>query len=112
LAVDSTRHRLYSAGANGKLAVLDTRSGALVASVDIAPRVDQIDLDPGTARVYCASGTGLLSVAQGTDAGATALGNVVVPRGTHTLAVDPKTHAVWIAYGGQQTDFLMKLTPP
>jgi len=112
LAVDGARHRLYSAGANGKLAVLDTRSGAVLASTDIAPRVDQIDLDPITARVFCASGTGVLSVVQETDAGATALGNVVVPRGTHTLAVDPKTHAVWIAYGGAQTDFVMKLTPP
>src|SRR5579864_3358985 len=27
-------------------------------------------------------------------------------RSAHTLTVDPKTHAVWIGYGGEQTDFM------
>jgi len=112
LAVDGARHLLFSAGANGKLAVLNSQTGALLTALDIAPRVDQIVFDPGTRRVYCASGTGIVSVVQETDTSATSLGDVVVPRGAHTIATDPATGAVWIAYGGDQTDFVMKLTQP
>lgn len=112
LAIDGPRHRLFTAGVNGKLAVLDTRTGNLITTVDIAPRVDQVAIDLGSGRVYCASGTGQLSIVQETDSGATLAATIPVPRGTHTLAVDPKSHAVWIAYGGEQTDFVMQLGPP
>ena len=112
LAVDSMSHRLFTAGANGKLAVLDTTSGALVTAVDIAPSVDQIAFDPGLRRVYCASGLGLLSVVQETAAGAEHIADITVPRRTHSVAVDPVTHAVWIAYGASDDDYVLKLLPP
>lgn len=109
LAVDGATHRLFTAGGNGKLAVIDTTSGSVIAVVGIAPGVDQIDFDPGTKRIYCASGTGLLSVVQETDAGVQSLGDVTVPRHAHTLAVDPTTHNVWISYGAADNDYVMKL---
>lgn len=109
LAVDGASHRLFSAGDNGKLAVLDTTTGQLVTSVDIAPSVDQIAFDPGTKRIYCASSIGLLSVVQETPAGADHLADVTVPRRTHSVTVDPKTRAVWIAYGAEDDDYVMKL---
>ena len=112
LAVDGPRHRLFSAGVNGKLAVVDTRTGALLTTVDIPNRVDQITLDQGAGRVYCAAGAGQVAIVAETEAGAQLAGLVPVPRGAHTLTVDPKTHAVWIAYGGEQTDFVMKLAQP
>jgi DNA-binding beta-propeller fold protein YncE len=112
LAVDGQRHRLFTAGVNGKLTVLDTRTGNLIGVVDIPERVDQVVADPSTGRVYGASGTGQVAVVSETDAGAALTGSVNVPRGTHTLTVDPKTHTVWIAYGGEQSDYLMKLTQP
>ena len=109
LAVDGATHRLFTAGGNGKLAVMDTTSGSVIAVVAIAPGVDQIDFDPGTKRIYCASGTGLLSVVQETDTGAESLGDVTVPRHAHTVAVDPTTHNVWISYGAADNDYVMKL---
>ncbi len=112
LAVDSVSHRLFTAGANGKLAVLDTTSGAVITTVDIAPSVDQIAFDPGLRRVYCASSVGLLSVVQETDTGAEHVADITVPRRTHSVAVDPVTHAVWIAYGASDDDYVMKLLPP
>ena len=112
LAVDSVSHRLFTAGANGKLAVLDTSTGAVITSVDIAPSVDQIAFDPGLRRVYCASSIGELSVVQETDTGAEHLADITVPRRTHSVAVDPVTHAVWIAYGASDDDYVMKLLPP
>jgi DNA-binding beta-propeller fold protein YncE len=111
-AIDSAAARMFIAGSNGILVMMDMKSGAIMGQAPIAPRVDQIAFDPGTQRVYCASGTGLLSVVQETTTGLVALPDVIVPEHAHTVAVDPSTHAVWISYGGSQTDFIMQLTPP
>jgi DNA-binding beta-propeller fold protein YncE len=111
LAVDGTTHRLFSAGGNGKLAEIDTTSGAVVDAADIAPGVDQIAFDPATKRIYCASGTGLLSVVAETNTGVQSLGDVTVPRHAHTVAVDPTSHNVWISYGAVDNDYIMKLVP-
>ena len=112
LAIDGRGKRLFTAGVNGKLAVLDLTSGQVTQVIDIAPRVDQIAYDPVASRVYCASGTGLLSVVGETNEGLAHIGDVPVPRGTHTLAIDPKTHNVWIAYGGDTNDYVLKISPP
>src|SRR5260221_6031597 len=98
LAFNPKTHRLFSAGKNGKLVVLDSVSGKSLGSVDIAEGVDQIAFDPGNQRIYCASGQGKLSVLQETEETAKSLGHLATPSGTHTLAVDPKTHSVWIAF--------------
>ena len=112
LAVDGKGKRLFTAGANGKLAVLDLGNGQQTQTIDIAPRVDQIAYDPIANKVYCASGTGLLSVLGETNEGFAHIGDVTIPRGVHTLAIDPKTHNVWIAYGGDTNDYVMKVSPP
>jgi DNA-binding beta-propeller fold protein YncE len=109
LAVDSATHRLFVAGGNGKLDEIDTGSGAVIAAADIAPGVDQIAFDPDMKRIYCASGTGLLSVVQETDMGLASLPDITVPRHAHTVAVDPTTHNVWISYGSEDNDYVMKL---
>lgn len=111
LAVDGAAHRLFTAGTNGKLAVMDTISGALIDSVDISPDVDQIAFDPGNRRLYCASSIGQLSVVQETDSGAQHVADITVPRRTHSVTVDPTTHNVWIAYGAADNDYVMKLIP-
>ena len=111
LAIDGASGRLFTVGANGKLAVIDVKTGAIVTTVDVASRVDQIVFDPSTKRVYCPSGTGVMTVVQETDTGATVLDTIAVPRGTHTVTVDPKTHDVWISYGASDNDYVEKLTP-
>jgi DNA-binding beta-propeller fold protein YncE len=111
LAIDGASARLFTVGSNGKLDVVDLKSGAIVTTLDVAPRLYQIVFDPSTKRVYCPSVTGVMTVVQETDAGATVLGTVAVPRGTHTVTVDPKTHDVWISYGADDNDYVEKLTP-
>jgi DNA-binding beta-propeller fold protein YncE len=111
LAVEGRTHRLFSAGANGKLSVIDARSGKNLAVVEIAPRADQIAFDAPRRRIYCAC-RGTLSVVEVTEDGARSLGNLAVPAGVHTLAVDPKTHAVWVSYADASESYVMKLTPP
>lgn len=108
LAFDAKTQRLFCAGANGKLVVMDAANGKVLASVEIAPGVDQIAFDAGNQRVYCASGTGVISVVQESAAGAVSLGNVKTNAGAKTIAVDPKTHAVWIAYAEKDASFVRR----
>jgi YVTN family beta-propeller protein len=110
LAIDSETKRLFAAGGNGTLAVLDANSGKVLSSVDIVPGVDQIAFDAGNKRIYCASGRAGLSVLEETDHGVKSLGNIATPAGAHTVAVDPATHAVWIAYAKEDDAFIARLS--
>ncbi|MEY2603652.1 MAG: hypothetical protein QOH31_1433 [Verrucomicrobiota bacterium] len=109
LAVNPKTHRLFSAGKNGKLVVLDSVSGKSLGSVDIAEGVDQIAFDPGNQRIYCAAGQGKLTVLQETEEAVKSLGDVATPAGTHTLAVDPNTHSVWIAFAKGEESYVAEL---
>ena len=97
LAFDPASGRLFSAGGNGKLAVIDVKTGKVVTSVDITDKVDQIAFDPSTRRIYCA-GPDRLSVVQETADGVAVLGSVKTSATAKNVAVDPKTHAVWTTY--------------
>jgi DNA-binding beta-propeller fold protein YncE len=112
LAVDGKAHRLFSAGHNGKLVAIDTRTGKVLGSADIEPGVDQIGIDPALKRIYCACGSGAISVVGETAHGVALLGDVPVTPGTHTLAVDPKTHAVWISYVDAQNSYIQQYLVP
>src|SRR5207245_8575065 len=41
LAIDGASQRLFSVGSNGKLMVVDLKTGSIVAAVDVAARLDQ-----------------------------------------------------------------------
>lgn len=109
-ALDVEGHRLFVAGGKGKLVAIDVTSGKVVSSVDIAPKVDEIAYDPSLKRVYCASGTGVLSVVDATG-DLKLLGTVTTQKGVHSVTVDQKSHAVWIAYSGGKDGpgFIQKL---
>lgn len=111
LALDRASGRAFSAGRNGKLDVFDIASGRLLTTVDIAPGTDQIAFDPILKRVYC-PGRGALSVVQETPTGAVALGDVPAPAGAHTLAVDPRSHDVWVSYSNASGAHFAQFTVP
>lgn len=109
LVIDPATGRLFSAGGNGVLAVLDLKTGKVVASVAITPGTDQIAFDPKRRRIYCAS-RGFVSVVQETAGGVRSLGDVPSPKGAHTLAVDAATGDVWVSYGGAGGGYLQRYT--
>lgn len=110
LAIDGAHHRLFVAGTNGKLVVFDMATGRVISSINVAAHVDQIALDARKQRLYCASGEGQLSVVEAGDR-FKLLANVTVPRGAHTVAVDPVTGTVWISYGTERDDYVVKMLP-
>jgi DNA-binding beta-propeller fold protein YncE len=98
LALDAPAHLLFSAGGNGKLVALNTQSGKVLNAVDIVSRVDQIAYDQQTHRLFCPSGqAGQLTVVNSSGEKLEVLGNIAISSGVHSLAVDPKTHSIWIA---------------
>ena len=109
LAMDSGTHRLFSAGNNGKLIVLDSTNGKQIGVVDFAKGIDQLVFDAGNKRIYCGCNNGTISVLQETADGVTLLSNVQTVGKGKTLAVDPKTHAVWTAYFNKTNCYVLKL---
>jgi len=107
VALDAKGNRLFVAGGNGKLAALDLKSGKVADSVEIVAKVDEIGFDEGLKRIYCASGTGVLFVVDAAGL-LKALGSVPTHKGTHSVAVNPATHAVWIAYAEGDSSFIQR----
>ena len=85
-------------GGNGKLALMNLTTGKVVSSVDVSPRVDEIAYDPKAGCVYCASGLGTISVAEVNGQTLSALPAMPSQPGDHSIAVDPATGTVWIAF--------------
>ena len=56
LAVDSAHQRVFAACDNMKLAVINSGSGELVASLPIGPGTDAVGYDPGRGLIYTANG--------------------------------------------------------
>ncbi len=104
IALDVANHRVFAAGANGKLVAIDTRTGKVAATVDITEKVDQIAYDPASKHVYCA-GTERMSVVLASADGMTLAGNLKTAATARNVAVDPETHAVWTTYTDGKSSF-------
>ena len=73
--------------------------------------VDQIAFDAAKERLYCSSGSGKMTVLDTSGNSVKPLGDVITARGAKTVAVDPKTHAVWVAYSEGGKCYTRKFTP-
>jgi DNA-binding beta-propeller fold protein YncE len=104
-------HAFLVAGGNGKLVLMSDQDGHVLSSTTIPPRVDQIAYDRGSHRVYCASGTGKIAIVKLEDGKLSTLGEVPSSEGCHSIAVDPKTHQVWVAYAKGDQAFVQSYTP-
>jgi len=110
LALDAGTHQLYSSGGSGKLVAIDTKTGAVTGSIDIAQKVDQIAFDADGARLYCA-GADILSVVGTTGGKLQSLGDVKTSATAKNVAVDPATHTVWTTYTDGKSSFAKSWTP-
>lgn len=112
MAINFKTHHVFSAG-QGTVVMLDENTGTVLSSVKIAPSyVDQIAFDQSTGRLYCACGdAGSIAVVQENGQGITLAGNVTTHPKSHTLQVDPETHAVWISYTDPTGAYLQEYMP-
>lgn len=108
LALDLKAGKLYVAGHSAKVSVL-TLDGKSLPSIDIGDgRVDQIAFDAGNGRLYIPSSGRLVAV---DTAKGTVLGDVAIPKGCHSVAVDPNTHLVWIVYADDKASYAQAFAP-
>ena len=90
---------------------MDRATGKITATAATGARVDEMAYDPGLHIAYCASRSGSISVLSVADGKLTSLGDVPDESGTGDIAVDPKTHTVWIAYKKGDQAFVQSFTP-
>ncbi|HEV2172190.1 MAG TPA: YncE family protein [Nitrospira sp.] len=109
LVLDIHGGRVFVAGQSSKVSVFSLE-GKPVGTIDIGPgRVDQIAFDPNNQRLYVPSSGRLVAV--DVSGGAKVLGSVEIPDGTHSVAVDPDTHFVWIAYADKDHSYVQAYSP-
>ena len=108
LALDLKGGRLYVAGHSAKVSVLSL-DGKSLPSIDIGDgRVDQIAFDAASGKLYVPSSGRLVVV---DTAKGTVLGEAAIAKGTHSVAVDPATHLVWIVYADDKASYAQAFAP-
>jgi DNA-binding beta-propeller fold protein YncE len=110
LAMVTGTDSVLVAGGTGRLVLMSLKTGQVLASAAIAPRVDEITYDPGLQRVYCASGGGVLSVVGVENNQLTLLATIPSAPGAHSVAVDPQTHTVWIVFAKGTQPYVQAFT--
>lgn len=98
LAFDPQSRRLFAGCRGGQLmVVLDADSGKVITTAPIGERVDAAAYDPATKLVFLSNGGGTISVFHQDSADKyTLLETVVTNPGSKTMALDPKTHHLFV----------------
>jgi YVTN family beta-propeller protein len=97
LAIDRKHSRLFSTGGNKTLVVLDASTGKVVTTLPIGSGVDGADFDPEMGLAFSSNGDGTLTVIhEDSPDKFTVVENVTTQRGARTLALDTKTHRVFL----------------
>ena len=100
MAVDSEQRRLFAVCTrNATLVVFDLESHRVITSMRIGGGPDSVAFDGTLHRIYCAGKAGRLTVIQ-QDGPNTyrVLDEIHTHFGAHTLALDPVSHRVFVAY--------------
>jgi len=96
LAIDRANHRLFAGCGNKTMAIVDMRTGKVVASPAVGDGVDAAGFDPATKLAFTSNGEGSITVIrQDTPDKYTVVETVPTQRGARTMAVNPKTHRLY-----------------
>ncbi|MBW4028727.1 MAG: hypothetical protein HIU93_15235 [Acidobacteria bacterium] len=100
MAIDAKLRRLFSVCADSaNLVVFDLDAHRVVTSMKIGGGADSVAFDPALRRIYSAGRSGELTVIQQDGADSyRILDRIHTHYGAHTLAVDPVSHKVFVAY--------------
>jgi DNA-binding beta-propeller fold protein YncE len=97
LAIDRKYGRLFSVCANQVMTVLESTTGKLVATMPIGQHPDAAAFDPATQLVFSSNGEGTLTVVhQDSPDKYTVLQTVPTAPGARTMAIDPKSHTIYL----------------
>ena len=97
MAIDPQHNRLFIVGGNKLMAVVDAKTGRIVATPAIGAGADAATYDAGLGLAFSSNGEGTLTVVRqdGPDL-YTVLEQVPTKRGARTMALDPTTHRIYL----------------
>ncbi|HKB09853.1 MAG TPA: hypothetical protein VKD69_04330 [Vicinamibacterales bacterium] len=96
LALDAKSRRLFSVCANRIMAISDPDAGKVVTTLPIGAGADGAAFDSATGYAFSSNGDGTLTVVQQTGGKWEVVENIATERGARTIAVDEKTHKVYV----------------
>ena len=100
LAIDRENMRLFATCGNKLLIVMDATNGNVLASFPTGEGADGAGFDNGLKTAYSSNGEGTLTVIKELSADKFILiRNVATKSGARTIAVDQKTHKVYLPSG-------------
>jgi DNA-binding beta-propeller fold protein YncE len=98
MAIDRKHHRLLIGCDNKMAAVMDTKTGKVVTTVPIGEGVDANTFDPATGLGFSSNGDGTLTVIhEDSPDRFTVVENVPTRKGARTMALDEKTHNLYLS---------------
>src|SRR6476661_8670791 len=97
IALDAAHHRLFSTCHNKMMEMVDTTNGKVVASVPIGSGVDGCAFDDATQLAFASCGEGTTTIAkEEAPDKLTVLQTLKTAHGARTMALDPKTHRIYL----------------
>src|SRR4029077_2227168 len=96
LAIDRKNRRLFVGCDNKMMAVVDANSGKVLATPAIGDGVDATAFDPETGLAFASCGEGVLTVVKEDSPGKFSAENIPTQPGARTMALDSKTHNVFV----------------
>ena len=79
------------------MVMMDSTSGKVIASVPIGPGVDGSAFDPGTGFAFASCGDGTTTIThEDSPDKLTVVQTLTTERGARTMAIDPKTHKIYL----------------
>jgi hypothetical protein len=97
LAIDRTHRRLFAGCHNRMMAVVDADSGKVIATPAIGAGVDANAFDSEAQLAFSSNGEGTLTIVREDSPGDfRVLENVETQRGARTMALDEKTHNIYL----------------
>jgi len=96
LAMDQAHHLLFAGCGNKMMGIIDSNTGQVVATPPTDGGTDANAFDPVTGTAFSSNGAGTLTLVTQPTPGKFTSENVPTERGARTMALDPKTHRVYL----------------
>lgn len=96
LALDAKTGHLFTVCGNKKMLVLDSKNGQLVSTVPTGAGTDAAAFDANLDLAFSSNGEGTLTLVKPEGRGYAVAQNVQTQKGARTMALDPKTHRIYL----------------
>jgi DNA-binding beta-propeller fold protein YncE len=100
LAIDVRNNRLF-AGCSDTSVVVDAKTGKVVATIPVGKGVDAAAMDVSAHLLFAPGGqdSSMTIIRQNGPDSYAVVGKITTRRGSRTMALDPRTHRIYVAFG-------------